>query len=85
MVGPQGPQGEKGEKGDQGDPGPEGLKGAQGDKGPDGDAPVGLSLGEFGFVHETGHLQFTAYGADTGENISAEIDAAGHVILTISE
>lgn len=85
LVGPQGPQGEKGEKGDQGDPGPEGLKGAQGDKGPDGTAPIGLSLGEFGFVHETGHLQFTAYGADTGENISAEIDAAGHVILTISE
>lgn len=84
-VGPQGPQGEKGEKGDQGDPGPEGLKGPPGDKGPDGTAPIGLSLGEFGFVHESGHLQFTAYGADTGENISAEINADGHVILTISE
>ena len=85
LIGPQGPQGEKGNKGDQGDPGPEGLKGPQGDKGPDGTAPVGLSFGQFGFVHETGHLQFTAYGVTEAEHISAAFGDNGHVILTISE
>lgn len=85
LIGPQGPQGEKGDKGEQGDPGPEGLKGPQGDKGPDGTAPVGLCLGQFGFAHETGHLQFTAYGVAEAEHISAAFGNNGHVILTISE
>lgn len=82
-VGPQGPQGPKGDKGDQGDPGPEGLKGPQGDKGPDGDAPVGLSFGRFGYVHETGHLQFTAFGVSEANNLSATINEDGHVIISV--
>lgn len=82
-VGPQGPQGEKGEKGDQGDPGPEGLQGPQGDKGPTGDAPVGLSFGQFGYAHETGHLQFTAYGVTEQNNVSASINENGHVIISV--
>ncbi len=83
LVGPQGPQGEKGEKGDQGDPGPEGLKGAQGDKGPDGTPPVGLSFGKFGFVHETGHLRFTAFGVSEANDLNAVINDEGHMIISV--
>lgn len=82
-VGPQGPQGEKGEKGDQGDPGPEGLQGPQGDKGPDGEAPVGLSFGKFGFVHETGHLNFTAFGVSEANNLTASINSDGRIIISV--
>lgn len=82
-IGITGPQGPQGEQGDRGIPGPEGLKGPSGDKGPDGEAPLGLAFGSFSFDTD-GHLVFSVYGINSSEDVSAEFDSAGHVILTFT-
>ena len=59
------------------------MKGPSGDKGPDGEAPLGLAFGSFSFDTD-GHLVFSVYGINSSEDVSAEFDSSGHVILTFT-